>query len=159
MLVLFLGAGTFCQSLAQAPFHYDRQNQNQLAAKPSTDAKPPVDLDHLFSAGPIRPFTPLEIFTLPAKATTPWSEDAKVDPKMIVHPPQASLGLQPGIPVEQNQYSNLRMLPIDSPGSGLQAIPAQWLNLKVEAISTWWPRLEMNRVESGISLIVQAPAR
>jgi len=156
ILALFFCAGTaaFCQTSAQAPFNLGRHGQNPPAAKPS------IDLDKPFSAGPIKPFTPLEIFALPAKVTARWSEDARINPKMIVHPPQASIGFQtPGIPVGQNEFSNLQMLPIDSAGVKIQAIPAQWLSLKVQAIPIQWPQLEVGPVKSGSSMIPLAPAK
>jgi hypothetical protein len=144
-LVLSAGTAAFCQTSAQEPFNLGRHDWNPPAAKPA------IDLDKPFSVGAMKPFTPpftaSDIFALPAKATSPWSEDAKIDPKMIVHPPQASLGLQQGIPFAQNAYANLRMLPIDSPHAGINAIPAQWPNLKVQAIPTQWPRLEVHPVE------------
>ena len=90
---------------------------------------------------------PMKLFIQPSKAVQRWSEDAKIDPEMIVRPPKASLGLQQGIPLNQNEYANLRMLPIDSPVSSLQAIPTQWPNLKVQSIPTQWPRLEVHPVE------------
>jgi hypothetical protein len=155
ILALFFCAGTaaLCQTSTRAPFNLGRHDQNPPVAKPS------IDLDKLFSSAPMKPFIPLEIFAPPAKAAAPWSEDARIDPKMIVHPPQASFGLQQGIPVEQNEYANLRMLPIDSPASGLQPIPNQWPNLKVQSIPTRWPRLTVNQVETGTQLTVQTPAR
>jgi hypothetical protein len=141
ILVLFLFAGSCCHSLAQAPFHFEWQTQN-----PST-TKPELDLDKLFSRSVAQPFTPLDTLILPRQHTAQWSEDARIDPKMIVRPPQASLGLQQGIPRDQSQFANLQMLPIDSPSAGVNAIPAQWPSLKVQAIPTQWPRLEVHPVE------------
>jgi hypothetical protein len=144
-LVLSAGTAAFCQTSAQEPFNLGRHDRNPPAAKPA------IDLGKPFSVGPMKPFTPpftaSEIFALPAKDTSPRFRGAEVDPKMIVRPPQASLGLQPGIPVKQNEYANLRMLPIDSSASSLQPIPVQWPNLKVQAIPTQWPRLEVHLVE------------
>jgi hypothetical protein len=90
-----------------------------------------------------------------------WSEDAHIDPKIIVHQPQASLKLQaPGIPIAQNEYPNLQMLPIGAAGAKLKAIPVQWPNLKVEAIPSKWPSLKMDPVQSGTeSRTGQSPTR
>jgi hypothetical protein len=61
--------------------------------------------------------------------------DAHIDPQMVVHPPKSSLGVQPpGTLVAQNQYPNLRFLPIDWPEAKIELIPIYWPNLKVEAI-------------------------
>jgi hypothetical protein len=41
--------------------------------------------------------------------------DAEIDPKIIVHPPQSSIGvIPPGTPMAQNEYPHLQMLPIES---------------------------------------------
>jgi hypothetical protein len=41
--------------------------------------------------------------------------DAEIDPKIIVHPPQSSIGVTPpGTPMAQNEYPHLQMLPIES---------------------------------------------
>ena len=41
--------------------------------------------------------------------------DAEIDPKMVVHPPQSSIGvIPPGTPMAQNEYPHLQMLPIES---------------------------------------------
>ena len=158
IFALILGAGTaaFCQTQAQAQFIFSH-DRNPPAAQPA------LHLNEPFSADPMKPFTPpltsLNIFAPPAKAISSWSADAKVDPKMIIHPPQASLGLQQGIPVEQSEYSNLRMLPIDAPGFVMQAIPAQWPNSKVQGIPIQWPRLELGSVKNGSSTIPPVPVR
>ena len=42
--------------------------------------------------------------------------DAEIDPKMIVHPPQSSIGVTPpGTPMALNEYPHLQMLPIETP--------------------------------------------
>jgi hypothetical protein len=41
--------------------------------------------------------------------------DGKIDPKIIVHPPQSSIGVHPpGTPMAQNEYPHLQMLPIEA---------------------------------------------
>jgi hypothetical protein len=41
--------------------------------------------------------------------------DAEIDPEIIVHPPQSSIGvIPPGTPMAQNEYPHLQMLPIES---------------------------------------------
>ena len=50
--------------------------------------------------------------------------NAGIDPAIIVHPPPSSIGVQPpGTAITQNEYPNLRMLPIDATNSALEAIP------------------------------------
>jgi hypothetical protein len=69
--------------------------------------------------------------------------DNKLDPQIIVHPPQSSLGEQsPGKEIAQNQYPGLTLLPIQSPQPdhkplGLP-IPTTWPNMRVENIPTHW---------------------
>ena len=144
LLVLFLSAGAFCQG-AQLPADSDRHNGSPTTGKPSSA---PIDLDKLFLSSPVmKPFAPLELFAPAQVAVKARSRGAEVDPRMIVRPPQASLGLQKGIPIDQNQFANLQMLPIDSPSAAINPIPTQWPNLKVQAIPTLWPRLEVHPVE------------
>jgi len=142
-LVLFLSAGTFCQG-AQMPTDLGRHDESPATDKPSTA---PIDLDKLFSSSPAKPFTRLELFAPAQVAVKARSRGAEVDPKMIVRPPQASLDLQQGVPIEQNAFANLRMLPIDSASLGVHGIQTQWPNLKVHAVPTQWPRLEVHPVE------------
>ena len=143
LLVLFLSAGTFCQA-AQLPTDSGRHDERPATGKPSTA---PMDLDKLFSSSPMKPFTPLELFAPAQVDVKARPRGAEVDPKMIVRPPQASLGLQQGIPIDQGQFANLRLLPIDSQSAAVNAIPVQWPNMKVQAIPTQWPRLEVHPVE------------
>ncbi len=143
LLILFLSAGAFCQA-AQLPIDSGKHDESPATGKPSTT---PIDLDKLFSSSPVKPFTRLESFAPAQVAVKARSRDTEVDPKMIVRPPQASLSLQQGILIDQNQFANLRMLPIDSPHAGTNPIPAQWPNLKVQTIPAQWPRLEIHPVE------------
>ena len=149
LLALFLSAGTFCQA-AQLPTDDGRHDESPTVGNRSTA---PICLDKLFSSSPARPFTGpeakpfsnLELFAPAQVAMKARSHGAEVDPKMIVRPPQA--GLQQGIPIAQNEFPNLRKLPINSPNPNLQAIPAQWPNLKVQLIPTQWPSLDVHPVE------------
>ena len=143
LLILFLSAGAFCQA-AQLPTDRSRHDESPATGKPSTA---PIDLDKLFSSSPMKPFTPLELFAPAQVAAEARSHGTEVDPKIIVRPPQASLGLQQGVPIHQNQFANLQMLPIASPHAGINAIPTQWPNLKVQGTPTQWPRLEVHPVE------------
>jgi hypothetical protein len=70
---------------------------------------------------------------------------SRIDPKMIVHPPQSSLGVQPpGTSVAQNEYPNLRIQPIDSARSAVEAIPTNWPALNVQTIPNQWPGFRLS---------------
>ncbi|HEX4321289.1 MAG TPA: hypothetical protein VHZ52_10320 [Acidobacteriaceae bacterium] len=93
-------------------------------------------------------------------STALWLQVSTRDSKMIVHPPQASLGLLlPGTPIEQDKYPGLKIMPIDTASDKLvakiDAIPVQWPNLKVQAIPSNWPKLELNSVRSESILVTQ----
>jgi hypothetical protein len=93
-----------------------------------------------------------KILLVPAPEKAHPLNNAQIDPKMIVHPPQSSLGVQPpGTIVAQNEYPNLRIQPIDSARSALEAIPTNWPAFQVEKIPTQWPsfRLGGSRVASS----------
>jgi len=143
-----------CQPPAQTPFNFTRHDQSLPATNPLANP------DKLFSDACLKPFASLKVFPRSEKIAAPWSQDAEIDLKVIIHPPQSSIGrLSPGTVVEQKEYANLRMLPIDSPRSIMQAIPAQWPNLKVQAIPTQWPKLEISPVLSTSPLGAQIPER
>jgi hypothetical protein len=82
------------------------------------------------------------------KPTAPLG-DAAIDPKIIVHPTERSLGTQqPGTLVAQNLYPGLRLLPIGSNESRLGAPPlgTAWPELRIEKISIVWPELKIEPV-------------
>jgi hypothetical protein len=55
------------------------------------------------------------ILALPKAETNRRLDDAEIDPKIIVHPPQSSIGVNPpGTPMAQNEYPHLQMLPIEA---------------------------------------------
>jgi hypothetical protein len=85
-----------------------------------------------------------KILLVPAPEKAHPLNNAQIDQKMIVHPPQSSLGVQPpGTIVAQNEYPNLRVLPIDSARSPLEAIPTNWPAFQVEKIPTQWPSFRL----------------
>jgi hypothetical protein len=60
-------------------------------------------------------------------------DNAQIDPKIIVHPPQSSVGVQPpGTPVAQNEYPHLQLVPIESAHSIPQAVPTRWPRIQLE---------------------------
>ena len=51
----------------------------------------------------------------PKAATDRRLDNAEIDPKIIVHPPQSSIGVTPpGTPMAQKEYPHLQMLPIEA---------------------------------------------
>lgn len=87
---------------------------------------------------------------MPAPAAPYQRDNVQIDPNIIVHPPQPSLGEQaPGTQIAQNLYPGLVLLPIDESKAKLQQIPITWRNLNVQNIPIVWPRLEIKQVENG----------
>jgi hypothetical protein len=77
-------------------------------------------------------------------------DDAQIDPKMIVHPPQSSIGVQPpGTAVAQNEYPHLQLRPIESANSILQAIPTRWPRFQLEKIPTQWPSFGLGGIPAA----------
>ncbi len=129
-LALFLCAGTtaICQAPAPAPANPDKLwNLPPEFTQPGRHyLKPPEDWDSL----KIVPRT-----TILAPKPAHRMNDARIDPKIIVHPPKSSLGEQPeGTLMAQNLYPNLRLLPIEWPLAEIEEIPIDWPMLKIQAI-------------------------
>jgi hypothetical protein len=145
ILALFLYAGTtaFCQSVAPAPVSPDEWGRSQPAFTP-----PAWDFNKLPSDGRTPSMAAPKIFIRPgAGVARPWN-DARIDPKMIVHPPPSSLGVQPpGTLVAQSLYPNLRFLPVE------------WPRLKLQPIPTQWPKLEMSPATGGTPATVRVQAK
>jgi hypothetical protein len=147
VLSLFLCAATsaFCQAGAQAPAIPDNLWQNPLVIPPSIR-----DFSKLPPGWHAIPFTAPGILVQPSPVDTTRLKDAQIDPKMVVHPPASSIGVQPpGTAVAQNEYPHLRILPIKSASSHVEAIPTQWPPKRVENIPTQWPMAEIIAAHSG----------
>ena len=120
ILSLFLyGTTAFCQSSAPAPV-----TPENLARSPLVLAPPPSrDFSKLppgWHAIPLHaiPLADPKIIMVPNAVDTTRLSNAEIDPEIIVHPPASSIGVQPpGTAVTQNEYPNLRMLPIESTNS------------------------------------------
>jgi hypothetical protein len=156
ILSLFLCAGTtaFCQSSAAAPAIPDKLWQTPLVVTP-----PPVrDFTKLPPGWHAVPLTPPGIMVVPKAIDSRHLTDAQIDPKIIVHPPASSMGVQPpGTAVAQNEYPHLRMLPIESAGSHVEAIPNQWPPNRLENIPTQWPTAEIIAAYSSSAAMVRSP--
>jgi hypothetical protein len=125
ILALFVCTGTtaFSQSAPQAPI-----TPQNLRTTP-TLTLPDQDFSKSSLNGQIKNYRikiePLITIVAVNKVNQRW-DNAKIDPKMIVHPPQSSLGAQlPGTQIAQNLYPNLQLLLIDSPSVALKAIPTE----------------------------------
>lgn len=148
-LVLCTGIAAWSQSAAPAPVTPDR-----LGQIPSAFTRPLGDSSKLPSSWRITNVAQLETAIMPsAEAARRW-DDAKIDPKMIVHPPQSSIGVQPpGSLVAQNEYPNLRMLPIEA--SSAKPIPTQWSLLQIKLIPIQWPLCKVGPVDCATLAIGQ----
>jgi hypothetical protein len=64
-----------------------------------------------------------------------------VDPQMVLHPPQSSLGDQAlGTQIAQSLYPGLTLLPIDEWKGKAQQIPIAWPNAQIKNISIVWQK-------------------
>lgn len=83
--------------------------------------------------------------TLPKIATLGARPGTELDPKILVHPPQAALGEQPpGTLIAQNLYPGLEFKRIREPQAGGRPIPTDWPKLRIENIPTIWPNLTVH---------------
>lgn len=143
ILALFLSTGSaaLCQSAQPAPANPPTLTQPQWAQPGAGLSTPPRDWH--FNAQP-----PQKTIILPAPVPLDRQGEAQIDPKMIVHPPQSSLGEQaPGTQIAQNLYPGLVLQRIEEPKAKLQQIPITWPNLKVQNIPTTWSKLEIKSAE------------
>lgn len=157
-LALFVSAAAtaFCQSSAPAPI-----NPDTLGQLPPGFTQPRVDFSKLPPNWNLVIVKPRETLVLPRILTVQVLSSAAIDPKIIVHPPQSSLGVQPpGTLVAQNLYPNLQLLPIDWPKAKIEQIPTQWPNYKLARIPTEWKvKAVMRLVQNGNAGAVQVPAK
>jgi hypothetical protein len=115
-LLLCAGTTAFCQSTAPAPATPQNLWQSPLVVTPPTrdfSKLPPG-----WHASPVVPWRILiqpKALELPKAETNRRLDTGEIDPKIIVHPPQSSIGVSPpGTPLAQNEYPHLQMLPIES---------------------------------------------
>jgi hypothetical protein len=87
-----------------------------------------------------------------APAPGPEWIGARIDPGIIVHPPQSSIGVEPpGAQVARNEFPGLMMQPVQWPLFKLQPIPTTWPLLKLQPIPTTYPRSEALLFQPGTS--------
>jgi hypothetical protein len=143
ILALFLSAGTtaFCQSAVPPPTNLNPQG---LTAPQYAQPR-----EWHFNTD-----SPQRTIILQAPVPEQPRNATQIDPKIIVHPPQSSIGEQaPATQIAQNLYPGLTLLPISEWKGNGQQIPITWPNLNVRNIPTTWPKLEIKSVESGPTAI------
>jgi hypothetical protein len=141
-LLLCTGIPAFCQSGASAPPSPYAPGQTSLVVTP-----PARDFSKLPPGWHPTSVAPRKIVIQPQVPATRRLDNAQIDPKMIVHPPQSSIGVQPpGTAVAQNEYPHLQVLPIESPNSILKSIPTKWPRFQLETIPTQWPRFSLGGI-------------
>jgi hypothetical protein len=119
-----------------------------------------MDFSKLPSLQPFKLSAPLRQFIVPKAATETHWNDTQIDPWIIVHPQQSKLGILPqGTILASNPFPNLKFLPIASPGSSSQAIPAQWPSFGVEQIPTTWPKFKLTQVQSAKPVTPLPPSK
>jgi hypothetical protein len=155
ILSLFLCAGTtaFCQASAPVPAIPDNLWQTPLGPIP-----PSRDFTKLPPGWHAVPLTAPGILFQPKVLDTTRLKEAQIDPGIVIHPPASSLGVQPpGTAVAQKEYPHLRILPIESASSQVEAIPTQWPRYRLESIPTQWPMSEIVPAHSGSEVMAPTP--
>ena len=152
--LLLYGTTAFCQSSAPAPV-----TAENLARSSLVPALPPSrDFSKLPPGWHAIPLADPKVMMVPKAVDATRLSHAGIDPEIIVHPPPSSIGVQPpGTGIKQNEYPNLRMLPIEATNSALEAIPTMWPRYRLETIPTQWPMHEMVRVRGGFEVTAQSP--
>ena len=115
-LLLCAGTTALCQSTAPSPATSDSLWQNPLVVTPQARDFSKLPPGWHFS-GDVPPRILLEpkMLKLPKPETESPLVGAEIDPKIVVHPPQSSIGVNPpGTPMAQNEYPHLQMRPIEA---------------------------------------------
>ena len=127
---------------------------------PPTNSQPGINFGKLLSGEQAKAFVLPRISVTPRMIAPRRWDDARIDPKIIAHPSQSRLGVQPpGTKVAQNEYPNLLMLLIDSPSVKLQPAPSQWPSYRLKAISTQWPQFEFLPIHNDSKAVPAHPAK
>jgi hypothetical protein len=155
VLLLCVATPAICQSATPTP-----SNPLQLFQTPPASAKPWMDFVKPLSLPAFSISTPLRQFIVPKTGAAPRWNDAQIDPKIIVRPPQSKLGVQPlGTIIAKNEFPNLRFLPIASPGSTLHPVRTRWPSFGIEQIPTTWPKFELLPVHGAEQISPLPPAQ
>ena len=157
VLLLCAGPSAFCQSTTPAPAKPHPNHPDKLWQLPPEFAQPQMDFGKFprnWDSLKVVPRTEIMIGN-PARNLG----DARIDPKIIVHPPQSSIGVQPpGTLVARNLYPNLRFLPIEWPYAKFEQIPTNWPNYKLDSIPIQFDRVKALPSQKGHTVRVQTPA-
>jgi hypothetical protein len=147
ILALFIIAGAiaFAQSGPVGPL-----SPNHSDGLPSTGTAQSRDFGKLPPGWQMTSIPPLgKTWVVTPKPLVPLG-DAQIDPKIIVHPPQSLIGVQPpGTQIAQNQFPGLKLLPIQWPNLKIEPIPTIWPNLKLEPLATVCTGCEMVPFRAG----------
>jgi len=146
---LLLGAGlpVFCQSVGTAAASPGEPGQTP----PTVFLLSPKEFD---KAPPLWHITPESLLKMnvPSGLGPLRKFSELIDPQMVVHPPQGSVGVQPpGTQVAQNLYPGLHLMPIEQLKLKGEPIPITFPNAKVEKIPTTWPGYKITAIQTGTS--------
>ncbi len=113
-LLFCAGTTALCQTNAPSPITPDGLWQGPLVVTPPTR-----DFSKLPPGWQSSAVVPPRVLTQPGMPPKAQAGrrlgDAEIDPKIIVHPPQSSVGvIPPGTPMAQTEYPHLQMLPIEA---------------------------------------------
>jgi hypothetical protein len=115
-LLFCAGTTALCQTSSPTPASPDGLWQGPLVVTP-----PARDFSKLPPGWHASAVVPPRFLFQPKAPGVPQAEtgsrlgDATIDPKIIVHPPQSNIGVNPpGTPMAQNEYPHLQMLPIEA---------------------------------------------
>jgi hypothetical protein len=113
-LLLYAGTTALCQSTAPSPATPNWQNPLVVTPRARDFSKLPPGW-HFSGAVPPRILLQPKMLKLPKPETNRPLVGAEIDPKIVVHPPQSSIGVNPpGTPMAQNEYPHLQMRPIEA---------------------------------------------
>jgi hypothetical protein len=132
----------------------------ELGQVPPAILQPGMNFGKLLSGDQAKAFVLPRIIVTPKMIAPRRWDDARIDPKILAHPPQSTLGVQPpGTQVAQNEYPNLLMLLIDSPSVTPQPAPSQWPGYRLKAVCTQWSQFEFLLIHSDPKAIPAPPAK
>jgi hypothetical protein len=119
-LLFCAGTTALCQSTAPSPATPDTLGQTPLlVAPPARDFSKLPPGWHFSGAVPPRILLQPKMLKLPKPETNRSLVGAEIDPNIVVHPPQSSIGANPpGTPMAQNEFPHLQMRPILNEGHG-----------------------------------------
>lgn len=155
ILVLMLSAaGAAVGQSVPSPF-----GPIELGKSPAPCGQVPRNFCKLPWGEPVRTLKVPRVFHVQEVGAPHRLNDAQIDPLIVAHPPQSSLGVQPeGRLVAKNEFPNLQLLPIDAATPAPHEIPRQWPNLNLKNIPSTWPKFEMLPVHAGAQVTPQPAA-